>query len=298
MAIGWSRTRRPETMSVMEFVVVTGQSGAGRSQAANYLEDLGWFVIDNLPPALIPKVSELALSPGSHFEKVALVAGAGLDADGIAGAVQELRTDPDSRVRVLFLQARTPVLVRRYESSRRPHPWHDATSLAGAIEAERDALEVVKAEADMLIDTSDLNVHDLRTRVVDAFSDESGSSMQARIMSFGFKHGLPLDVDMVLDCRFLPNPHWVDELRPQTGLDEGVAEYLKEQPITGQFLTQVSKMLTMLVPAYVKEGKSYLTIALGCTGGHHRSVWIAEQIAAHLTELGYDPHVTHRDINR
>lgn len=282
----------------MEFVVVTGQSGAGRSQAANYLEDLGWFVIDNLPPALIPKVSELALSPGSHFEKVALVAGAGTDAEDIANAVRELRADPDSRVRVIFLQARTPVLVRRYESTRRPHPWSPDASLAEAIDGEKAALEVVKAEADMVIDTSDLNVHELRTRIVDTFSDDSGSGMQVRVQSFGFKHGLPVDVDMIIDCRFLPNPHWIDELRPLTGLDEGVADYLQQQPITAQFQAQLTKMLTLLMPAYAKEGKSYLTVALGCTGGHHRSVWIAEQVAAHLTELGYDPRVTHRDIKR
>lgn len=282
----------------MDFVVLTGQSGAGRSQAANYLEDLGWFVIDNLPPSLIPKVSELAMSPGSHFEKVALVAGSGLDADNIADAVRALREDPDSRVRVVFLQARTPVLVRRYESSRRPHPWSSETSLAAAIDAERHALEVVKAEADMVVDTSDLNVHDLRTRIMDAFSDEDGSGLQVRVMSFGFKHGLPVDVDMVLDCRFLPNPHWVEELRPQTGLDEGVANYLQEQPATGAFLAQLTKMLTLLMPAYAKEGKSYFTVALGCTGGHHRSVWIAEQVAAHLDGLGYAPRVTHRDIER
>lgn len=282
----------------MEFVVVTGQSGAGRSQAANHLEDFGWFVIDNLPPALIPKVSELASAPGSTYEKVALVAGAGLDTDRIAGAVRELRDDPDARVRVLYLQARTAVLVNRYETSRRPHPWGAERNLASAIDAERDALEVVKAEADIVIDTSDLNVHQLRDRITEAFAGESGPSMQTRVTSFGFKHGMPTDVDIVLDCRFLPNPHWIDELRPLRGTDAPVANYLQEQPVTQQFLAQLRKMLSMLVPAYGREGKSYLTVALGCTGGHHRSVWIAEQVAEHLADLGYQPRVTHRDINR
>jgi len=283
----------------MEFVVVTGQSGAGRSQAANYLEDLGWFVIDNLPPSLIPKVSELATGPGSTIDKVALVAGAGLDVERIAGAVRELRADPDSRVRVVFLQARTPALVSRYESTRRPHPWATENSLAAAIDAERQALEVVKAEADMIIDTTNLTVHQLRDRMVDAFSDESGTgSMQVRVLSFGYKHGLPVDVDLVFDCRFLPNPHWVDELRPLTGRDLPVARFLQQQPITEEFLERLRDLLTLLMPAYESEGKSYLTVALGCTGGHHRSVWIATQIREHLVDLGYDPRVTHRDIDR
>lgn len=286
----------------MDFVVLTGQSGAGRSQAANYLEDLGWFVIDNLPPSLIPRVSELATAPGSTIEKVALVAGGGLASSGIAAAIQQLRAEPTNRVRVVFLQARTPALVSRYESSRRPHPWAgDGTdgSLAGAIDAERRDLEVVKAEADMVIDTTNLTVHQLRDRIVETFTDTPGESMmQVRVLSFGYKHGLPVDVDLVFDCRFLPNPHWVDELRPLTGRDAPVATYLKSQPITNKFLTSLRDMLTLLMPAYESEGKSYLTVALGCTGGKHRSVWIATQVREHLAELGYDPRVTHRDIER
>lgn len=282
----------------MEFAVLTGQSGAGRSQAANSLEDLGWFVIDNLPPSLIPKVSELAGAPGSHIDKVALVAGAGLDTESVAGAVQQLRADPEARVRVVFLQANTRELVKRYESSRRPHPFGSDHNLEAAINMERESLEVVKAEADMVIDTSDLTPHELRTRMIDAFSDETGSGMQVRVTSFGYKHGLPVDVDLVIDCRFLPNPHWIEELRPQTGLDEGVAEYVRQQPITSQFLGHLQRLLTVLMPAYAKEGKSYLTVALGCTGGQHRSVWIAEQVASHLSEIGYAPRVMHRDISR
>lgn len=284
----------------MDFVVVTGQSGAGRSQAANFLEDLGWFVIDNLPPALIPKVSELAADPGSSFSKVALVAGSGLDAERICGALRDLRADPDTRVRVLFLQARTPELVKRYESSRRPHPWPTiGGGVEDSIEAERSALDVVKAEADIVMDTSDLSVHQLRDRVYEAFEDGDGSStMQIRVTSFGYKHGLPVDVDLVLDCRFLPNPHWVDELRPLTGRDLGVANFLLAQPVTEEFLDRLFSLLEMLVPSYEQEGKSYLTIALGCTGGRHRSVWIARQVREHLQQLGYDPKITHRDIER
>lgn len=283
----------------MEFVVVSGQSGAGRSQAANYLEDLGWFVIDNLPPALIPKVSELATGEAGSFDRVALVVGAGLDAELIAGAVKALRKDPNSRVRVIFLQASTPVLVTRYESTRRPHPRATDQNLEAAIDAERNALEVVKAEADLIIDTTDLNVHQLRDRMVEAFgSDTDDGRMKLRIQSFGFKHGLPVDVDMVLDCRFLPNPHWVDGLRPLTGRDAPVGEYLQAQPVTAEFLSRLHDMLDLLVPAYEKEGKSYLSIAFGCTGGHHRSVWIARQIRDYLVSTGLDPQITHRDIER
>lgn len=283
----------------MEFVVVSGQSGAGRSQAANYLEDLGWFVIDNLPPALIPKVSELATGEAGSFERVALVVGAGLDAELIAGAVRALRKDPKARVRVIFLQASTPVLVTRYESTRRPHPRATDQNLEAAIIAERDALEVVKAEADLIIDTTDLNVHQLRERIVDAFGSESADvGMQIRVRSFGFKHGLPVDVDLVIDCRFLPNPHWVDELRPLTGRDPAVGEYIRSQDVTAGFLERLQGLLELLIPAYEKEGKSYLTVAFGCTGGQHRAVWVTRKIGEHLKSLGYEPQITHRDVDR
>ena len=263
----------------MEFAVVTGQSGAGRSQAANFLEDLGWFVIDNLPSALIPKVSELAADPGSRFDRMALVAGGGEDAQAISNALRTLRAQDDSRLRVVFLQASTPTLVRRYESSKRPHPWDGSIPLVEAIEAERQALDPVRAEADMVIDTSNLSVHQLRDRIEAEFSTSSDErSMSVRIVSFGYKHGLPIDVDLVLDCRFLPNPHWIEELRPLTGRDPEVAAYLEQQEITPAFLQRLYDLLDLLVPAYEREGKSYLSIAVGCTGGQHRSVYVAEQL--------------------
>jgi UPF0042 nucleotide-binding protein len=283
---------------VNEFVVITGLSGAGRSQAADHLEDLGWFVIDNLPPALIPKVVDLATTPDSEYPRLALVVGAGTYHDELMPALAELRRS-DARVRMLFLDAATDVLVRRYESSRRRHPLADGRSLAEAIEHERTILEPVKAEADVVVDTTDLNVHQLRSRVVELFAgDDPDSAMQTTVMSFGFKHGLPLDVDMVLDCRFLPNPHWVEDLRPLTGLDEPVRKYVMEQSDTKAFLKNLERMLDRLLPAYVKEGKSYLTIAFGCTGGRHRSVAIAEAVAAHLKKRGFAPSVTHRDVER
>jgi UPF0042 nucleotide-binding protein len=280
-----------------EFVVITGNSGAGRSHAANVLEDLGWFVIDNLPPSLISKVRELAEAPGSTFSNVALAVPAGPAIDELMGAIQEL-DESGSRVRILFLEANTETLVRRYESTRRRHPYGDM-GLAAAIDGERTALATVKAEADIVIDTSDLNVHQLRDRLVDVFGTESPSGgMTTKVVSFGYKHGLPRDVDLVIDCRFLPNPHWIEELRPQTGVDEPVAEYVLGQPITATFLERIERLLGLIMPAYVVEGKSYLTVAFGCTGGQHRSVAIAEAVAEILTRIGHEPTVHHRDISK
>ena len=280
-------------------MVITGLSGAGRSQAGDILEDLGFFVIDNLPPSLIPKVAELAQAPGAGMARVVLVVGTGPYHSEVLPALAALRRQ-GPRLRIAYLEARTDVLVRRYESTRRRHPLAGPdTSLAESIETERALLQPVKAEADVVIDTSDLNVHQLRTRVLDLFSAEApAGGMQTTIMSFGYKHGLPLDTDLVIDCRFLPNPHWVDELRPLTGLDEPVRDYVLGQPLTSQFLTQVEDLLAMLLPAYVAEGKSYLTIAFGCTGGRHRSVAIAESVARSLREGGVDLRVAHRDVDR
>ena len=191
------------------------------------------------------------------------------------------------------------MLVRRYESTRRRHPMAGDRSLAEAIEAERALLESVKENADVVVDTGDLNVHQLRHRMLDLFGDdETAPVMQTTVLSFGYKHGLPLDTDLVIDCRFLPNPHWVDDLRPLTGLDEPVRRYVLGQEVTASFLAELTSLLRLLMPSYVKEGKSYLTIAFGCTGGRHRSVAIAAEIAGALRELGFAPKVSHRDIDR
>lgn len=280
-------------------MVITGLSGAGRSQAADILEDLGFFVIDNLPPTLISKVAELAQAPGTSIAKVVLVVGTGPYHAEVLPALTALRRQ-GLKLRIAFLEARTDVLVRRYESTRRRHPLvGDDRSLAESINREREVLQPVKAEADVVIDTSDLNVHQLRTRVLDLFAaDAPAGGMQTTISSFGYKHGLPLDTDLVIDCRFLPNPHWVQDLRPLTGLDEPVRDYVLGQPLTGPFLQQVEDLLTMLLPAYVAEGKSYLTVAFGCTGGRHRSVAIAESVARSLSEKGFDLRVAHRDVDR
>jgi UPF0042 nucleotide-binding protein len=280
-----------------EFLVITGLSGAGRSQAANTFEDLGWFVIDNLPPALISKVAELVQSPGSTTERVALVVGTGQYFDELTGALEQLRHST-KRVRVLFLEASDEVLVRRYENTRRRHPLADSEGLLEGIQRERVLLEVVKSEADVVVDTTDLNVHQLRDRLLELFARDAGPSMQTSVVSFGYKHGLPLDVDLVLDCRFLPNPHWVDELRPPTGLDAPVRDYVLDQPEAKEFLARLDDLLDLLLPAYVREGKAYLTVAVGCTGGNHRSVVIAEELAAVLGRRGFPPTVSHRDLGR
>lgn len=281
-----------------DFVILTGLSGAGRSEAAKHIEDLGWFVIDNLPPELIPKVAELARTPGSTIDRVALAVGSGRHEEVGAG-IEWLRSSGDDRVRTLFLSARTPVLVQRYEATRRRHPYKEFGSLSDAIESERAALEAIQADADVVIDTSDLHVHQLRDRIIELFGDtRSTRRLQTQVMSFGYKYGLPLDVDMVLDCRFLPNPHWVPELRPMSGRDEDVREYVLGQDLTEDFLDHLRTLLADLLPAYAAEGKAYLTVAFGCTGGRHRSVAIAERMAFELGELGYPPSVRHRDIDR
>jgi UPF0042 nucleotide-binding protein len=286
---------------VSEFVIIAGLSGAGRSQAAADLEDLGWFVIDNVPAALIPKVGELAGARRTSFDKVALVvrSGAVEPVDDVLSALDDL-TSGASRVRTVFLDAADDVLVRRYESTRRRHPYgEDGRSLAEAIEVEREHVQPLKAIADVVVDTSDLNVHQLKARMTELFGDSrSADAMRVQVVSFGYKHGLPLDVDIVLDCRFLPNPHWVDELRPHTGQHDQVREYVLGQPAAEEFLERVDGLLELLLPAYAHEGRTYLSIAVGCTGGRHRSVVVAEEIAGLLRKHGYDPVLTHRDMER
>ncbi len=280
-----------------EFVVIAGLSGAGRSQAANDFEDLGWFVIDNLPPALMPKVTELADAKGSAIQRIVLVAGTGHYDRELVDALAELRKETP-RVRILFLDCSTPELVKRYEQTRRRHPM-TADTIEEAIAEERRRLEPVRAEADVVIDTTELNVHQLRDRVRAAFGDaDTDVGMVTTIRSFGFKHGAPIDADIVLDARFLPNPHWVDELRPLTGLDAPVRDYVLGQEAATAFVDKVVDLLELTLPAYKDEGKAYLSIAVGCTGGRHRSVAIAEEIAQRLREGGTEVSVAHRDVER
>ncbi|HYD09067.1 MAG TPA: RNase adapter RapZ, partial [Acidimicrobiales bacterium] len=216
------------------FVLITGPSGAGASQAANVFEDMGWFVIDNLPVELLDKVVDLVHAKGSTIDHVALVVRAA-SAEDLPSKLSPLRRDVDE-LRVLYLEASDDVLVRRYEDTRRRHPMGEGVGVVESIKREREALDPLKAEADVVVDTSDLNVHQLRDRIQDLFgTDAPTGGMQTTVMSFGYKHGLPLDVDLVLDCRFLPNPHWVDELRPKTGRDRAVKRYVLDNPLTGDF---------------------------------------------------------------
>ena len=281
-----------------EYLIVTGLSGAGRSTVAATLDDLGWLVIDNLPPTLIPQVAELAL-PGGENEKVALVSGrsAGAYVDDLTDAIDQLRQADGAQVRVMFLEAADDVLVRRFEGTRRRHPVAAATVGEG-IALERESLATIKAQADIRIDTTELNVHQLRDRVVDLFDSDPKGGLRTSVVSFGYQHGIPLDVDLVFDCRFLPNPHWVDELRPLTGLDPAVRDYVMDQPDTKEFLAKLDDLFTLVLPGYVKEGKTYLSVAVGCTGGRHRSVALAEAVARSMESHGFKPVVHHRDLNR
>ncbi|HJM22024.1 MAG TPA: RNase adapter RapZ [Acidimicrobiales bacterium] len=280
-----------------DFIVVAGLSGAGRSTVADTLEDLGWFVIDNLPPSLLASAAELLTATDSSVERLALVAGSHEYQEDLLSFLQELRSST-TRVRVVFLDAPTDVLLRRYDQTRRRHPLDASTSsVTEAIAQERKLLEPIRDEADVVIETGDLIVHELKARVVEVFGDgDREQLMQTTIMSFGFKHGVPTEADLVFDCRFLPNPHWIPELRPLTGLDQEVRNYVVEQPSTVAFIGHLVPLLEFLIPSYVAEGKAYLTIAFGCTGGWHRSVAIAEEFGRILTESGHSLRTRHRDL--
>lgn len=280
-----------------DILVVTGLSGAGRSQAADDLEDLGWFVVDNLPVVLIDKVVELSGEAGGEIVKLCLVVGNARQHAGVLAAVEELRRNGHS-VRILFLEASTRELVRRYEATRRKHPLSDGVmGLEAVIEQERSAVGQVKAAADLVIDTTGLTVHQLKNQLQQLFGPENPrDSLQVSVSSFGFKHGVPIDADIVLDVRFLPNPHWDEELRPLSGLDQPVRDFVLGQALSIDFLTRVESLLELILPAYVHEGRSYLTIGIGCTGGRHRSVAMVEEVATRLLSRGFHPRVSHRDI--
>jgi len=283
----------------LDVTIITGMSGAGRSTASNVLEDLGFFVIDNLPPALLSEVAELGRgSEGTQRFGLVIDVRSGEFVAALFAALAELR-EMGARTRVLFLDAADDALVRRYEESRRKHPLAVDDRVSEGIVAERALLEDLKGSADVVVDTTDLNVHELRERLAGIFDDDQRSgALQTSIVSFGYKHGLPIDVDLVFDCRFLPNPHWVEELRPLDGTEERVREYVCAQPETGPFLDELERLFALLLPAYVREGKSYLSIGVGCTGGQHRSVVIASELASRLQQQGVSPYVHHRDVAR
>jgi UPF0042 nucleotide-binding protein len=284
----------------IDVVLVTGLSGAGRGTAAKVLEDLGWYVADNLPTELIARMVDFGLAAGSRITQLAVVMDA--RSRGFTGDLDAVRSELATRgitPRVLFLEASDDILVRRYEQNRRSHPLQVGLTLAEGIAAERTMLASVRAGADLVIDTSSLPVPALRASIEQAFGGETVPLTAVTVESFGFKYGLPMDADMVMDVRFLPNPHWVDDLRPHTGQHPSVREYVLGQPGAEKFLATYHDLLDLVVEGYRREGKRYMTVAIGCTGGKHRSVAIAEALAARLT--GGDRtsvRVLHRDLGR
>jgi UPF0042 nucleotide-binding protein len=279
-------------------LIITGLSGAGRSTASDTLEDLGWFVVDNLPPALIRPVVELASAPGSSVSRLGLV----IDVRGreffgdLEGALADLRSSATD-VRIVFLEADDEVLVRRFEETRRRHPADTGGGLLSGIANERKLLASLREQADLIVDTSTDTVHDLRDEIINLLSGRSDADLQVNVVSFGFKRGTPREADLLFDVRFLPNPHWVDDLRPLDGRDLVVRDYVFGQPMAGPFITRLEDLLDVVLPGYVAERKRYLTIAIGCTGGKHRSVAIADHVAQHLSgREGIGVQVVHRDL--
>ncbi len=284
------------SVTVSDIVLITGMSGAGRSAAADVLDDLGWYVVDNLPTSLIEKIVELASLPAGGIDRLALVAGR--NSGAVLDHVSALRSE-GHRVRLVFLEASTAELVRRYGASRRRHPLAaDAEGLVESIGMERAFLESTREAADLVIETTELNVHQLKQRLLAAFDSAETAQLQVAVESFGFKHGLPLDADIVMDVRFLPNPHWEEELRPLTGHDQVVRDFVLERADTAAFLERFEALLQAILPSYHAEGRSYLTVAIGCTGGRHRSVAIAEELATRLRARGTAVRTTHRDVTR
>jgi UPF0042 nucleotide-binding protein len=281
------------------FVIITGLSGAGRSEAARCLEDLGFFVVDNLPPELLGKMAELAQRPGGPA-RIAIV----VDARGgvFFGELSKALEDLKSRridYRILFLDAADDELVIRYEATRRRHPLAPGDRVVEGIRKERMMMDTLRETADLVVDTTGLTPNGLRERVRDSFSDSPPEEgLQVSVVSFGYKFGTPRDADLVLDVRFLPNPHWIPELRPLPGTEQVVRDHVQGQLAYATFMERLRGLLDVAVPGYVEEGKSYLTVAVGCTGGRHRSVVVADELASYFREHGLPVLVSHRDIER
>jgi UPF0042 nucleotide-binding protein len=296
-----ARQRRPreEPSRPVDFTIITGLSGAGRSEAAKVFEDLGYFVVDNLPPALIGKMGELSATSGNPG-RVAIVADVrgGVYFGELSRGLQDLK-ELKIPYQILFLDASDEDLVKRFEATRRRHPLAPGDRVVEGIRKERLMMESLKEDADLIIDTSGMSPHDLRDRVQDTFAGAAEpAGVQVSLVSFGYKHGLPRDADMVLDVRFLPNPHWIDRLRPLPGTDVKVRSYVTSQHAYGEFMRRLRGLLDAVVPGYVSEGKSYLTIAVGCTGGKHRSVVVADELAQYFRKRGHNVTVEHRDMTR
>ncbi|MDD5755740.1 MAG: RNase adapter RapZ [bacterium] len=290
--------------SISRLIIITGMSGAGKSSAINVFEDLGFFCVDNLPIILLPKFAEVVAQSGGRINKVAL----GIDVreggflDSLFNTLKEL-SDLQIKYEVLFLDASTEVLLHRFSETRRRHPLDiegEESSIMEGINKERALLTEIKAKADKIIDTTSLNAKELRDAINESFFSASDNTRTIRInlVSFGYKYGMPLDADLVADVRFLPNPHYVDELKPYTGNDSKVKDFVLNNPVTQKFLRKYFNLLKFLIPNYIKEGKTYLTIAIGCTGGKHRSVVVTNELEKYLTGRNYDVKVKHRDVNK
>lgn len=284
-----------------EVLILTGMSGAGRSTVAHALEDLGWYVVDNLPPALLSDLIKQGVESEISSLAVVVDVRGGKFFDELASSLAELKKS-GANARVAFLDASDQALVQRFESTRRPHPLQGAGRIVDGIAAERVKLQELLSQADVVIDTSNLNVHQLEKRTTEIFAQGLTQSVRVNVLSFGYKYGIPVDADLVLDCRFIPNPHWIPELRPLTGLDDKVRDNVLANSGVAQFVQSYVSVINQMLPGYLREGKKYLTVAIGCTGGRHRSVSVAREIAAQLDGerdgFTVSAHASHRDVGR
>lgn len=287
--------------STRELLILTGMSGAGRSTVAHALEDLGWYVVDNLPPALLPELAQQGQASEIASMAVVVDVRGGKFFDVLNIALAKLKSSGVS-FRLLFLDASDQVLVQRFESTRRPHPLQGSDRIVDGIERERVKLEELRADADIVIDSTNLNVHQLEKRVGEIFAAGAGQAIRLNVLSFGYKYGIPVDSDLLLDCRFIPNPHWIPELRPLSGLTREVSSKVLDSEGVSDFVKSYVDVISQMIPGYLREGKKYVTISIGCTGGKHRSVAIAEEIAKQLNsskgEISLSAHATHRDVGR
>ncbi|ADU31770.1 RNase adapter RapZ [Evansella cellulosilytica] len=288
-----------EALEQLQLVIITGMSGAGKTVAVQSFEDMGYFCVDNLPPALIPKFIDLVEGSGGKMQKVALV----IDLRGreffdqLFAAIDTIGKESKVVPQILFLDSRDNVLVRRYKETRRTHPLAGGGPPLVGIEAERNLLNDLKGQAQMILDTSDLKPLQLRERILQRFSSDK-QVFTVQFLTFGYKHGIPIDADLVFDVRFLPNPHYIDHLRPKTGLDKEVSDYVLKWSETQQFIDKLTDLLSYMLPHYKREGKSQLVVAIGCTGGKHRSVTLGEYYKAKLAEDGFYTYVSHRDVEK
>ena len=289
-------------MSSNEVLVITGMSGAGKSTVAHALEDLGWYVVDNLPPSMVSTLFEIAVLNPSTIAVVIDVRG-GEFFDDLSKSLADLG-DKNIAKRIIFIDASDESLVRRFEATRRPHPLQGSDRILDGIQRERERLQEIRYAADLVIDSSSLNVHQLESRINEIFSESSDTNLRVNILSFGYKYGIPVDADLVMDCRFIANPHWNPELRPLTGLDSAVSENVLANSNVQEFLTKYQSLFETMAEGFMHEGRKYLTLAVGCTGGKHRSVAISEELAKRFTNSESEiskkikAQAVHRDLGR